>query len=173
MRQSQEVRRQDYYLTDKKLLFSDDTGYRYCVPQDRALDVVTIYHSQGHPGVPKMLSLLGRRYIFSIPMNELYHMCTKLCHHCQICQALKPRRGQVPRTMDFCPIPSDIFTSIWMDCVDLDPRLRGSSVELLFGSTIQIKWICICHTLQEVGTNGKEGSPDVYGGVHFVRGNPK
>jgi len=91
------------------------------VPRKLAQSVVMGYHEQGHPGVPKLISLLGRRYIFSLSSKQLYDLCWQVCHHCQVCQAVKPRKGSVPGTMDFCPIPPDIFQSVCMDFVDLDP----------------------------------------------------
>ena len=109
-----------YSLTDLRLVYQDDTGYKYCVPKIIALEVVSAYHLQCHPGVPKLMSLLGRRYIFSLTAKEIYTLCADVVHHCQICQAVKPRKGQVPGTMDFCPIPHEIFTSLCMDFVDLD-----------------------------------------------------
>ena len=90
-------------------------------PKKLAQRVVMGYHEQGHPGVPKLISLLGRRYIFSLTSKQLYDLCWQVCHHCQDCQAVKPRKGSVPGTMDFCPIPPDIFQSVCMDFVDLDP----------------------------------------------------
>ena len=47
-------------------------------------------------------------------------MCVQVSHHCQVCQAVKPRQGVAPGTMNFCAIPQDIFTSLCMDFVDLE-----------------------------------------------------
>ena len=110
-----------YFLTDLRLVYQIETGHKYCVPRSISVEVILAYHSQCHPGVPKLLSLLGRRYIFSLTMKELHKACSDVCHHCQVCQAVKPRKGQVPGTMDFFPIPQEIFSSLCMDFVDLEP----------------------------------------------------
>ena len=109
-----------YHLSDKRLIYNDDNGLRYCVPRDISLVVINSYHDQCHPGVAKLLSLLNRRYVFSLKVKDLHFKCVEICRHFQVCQAVKPRRGPVPGTMDFCPIPPDIFTSICMDFVDLE-----------------------------------------------------
>ena len=111
---------EQYLLTELRLVYQDEKGYKYCVPHEIAEQVVTAYHSQCHPGVPKLMSLLGRRYIFSMKAKELHSLCWNICHHCQVCQAVKPRKGHVPGTMDFCPIPQEIFSSLCMDFVDIE-----------------------------------------------------
>ena len=62
----------DKYSLDRgRLIYQDDVGHRYYVPQAIAQEVVAAYHSQCHPGVPKLMSMLGRRYIFSMKTKQL------------------------------------------------------------------------------------------------------
>ena len=65
---------EQYFLTDLRLVYQDEKGYKYCVPHDIAEQVITAYHNQCHPGVPKLMSLLGRRYIFSMKAKELHSL---------------------------------------------------------------------------------------------------
>ena len=51
-------------------------------------------------------------------------LCERVARTCQICQAVKPYKGPKCGTMDFCPIPSDIFSSLCMDFLDL-PKCQG------------------------------------------------
>ena len=53
--------------------------------------------------------------------KDVHQLCWTVCHHCQVCQALKPRKGQVPGTGDFCLIRDKIFSSLCMDSVDIEP----------------------------------------------------
>ena len=53
--------------------------------------------------------------------KDVHQLCWTVCHHCQVFQTVKPRRGQVPWTMDFFPIPDEIFSSLCMDFVDIEP----------------------------------------------------
>ena len=115
------VKDPNYFLTEKRLVESDDTGVRYCVPRDISQDIIVAYHSQGHPSLSKLLSLIQRRFTFSLKAKDLHQRCWEICQHCQVCQAVKPRKGQVPGTMDFCPIPQEIFSSLCMDFVDIEP----------------------------------------------------
>ena len=85
--------------------------------------------STGHPGTPKLLSLVRRRYFFSLTEGELFQKCLKVCQHCQVCQAVKPRRGKAPWSMDFFSIPEDIFQSLCMDFLQLEPCKGSDGIE--------------------------------------------
>jgi hypothetical protein len=112
---------ENYTLSPLRLIFRNDTGYKYCIPCDLVDDVLLCYHNQGHPGAPKLLSLVGRRYCTTLTEKDLYKRCLQISQRCQICQAVKPRRGTPPGTMDFFPVPNDIFTSLCMDFLELEP----------------------------------------------------
>ena len=109
-----------YHLTELRLVFREDVGYRYCVPRNLIQEIFLAYHNQGHPGAPKLLSLVKRRYVFSVTDKILHGFCLDVCHHCPICQAVKPRTGKSPGTLDYFPIPQDIFTSLCMDFLELE-----------------------------------------------------
>jgi hypothetical protein len=87
---------ENYTLSPLRLVFRNELGYKYCIPQDLVDDVILCYHNHGHPGAPKLLSLVGRRYCTTLSENELYSRCLRIAQRCQICQAVKPRRGTPP-----------------------------------------------------------------------------
>jgi transposase InsO family protein len=106
----------------------------FCVPMDIAPEIIHQYHLFGHPGIAKLKSLLDRRYKFSLKQRDLYILCEKECKHCQVCQAVKPRQGRSPGTLDFCPIPEDIFSSLCMDFLEV-PEIKdkqGNSWNYIF-----------------------------------------
>jgi len=105
----------------KRLIFQHDTGYKFCVPVDLIQELVACYHNHGRPGAPKLLSLVQRRYYFSIPEKAVHDICVTVCQRCQICQAVKPRKGKAPGSLDFFPIPEDVFSSLCMDFLQLEP----------------------------------------------------
>jgi transposase InsO family protein len=111
----------NYSLSPLRLVYRDDAGYKYCIPRDLVDEVLLCYHNQGHPGAPKLLSLVGRRYCTTLKENDLHSRCLQISQRCQICQAVKPRRGTPPGTLDFFPVPPDIFTSLCMDFLELEP----------------------------------------------------
>ena len=115
----------NYALTAQRLIFRDTVGFKFCVPRDIASEVVNCYHLHGHPSAAKLLSLVKRRYCFSIREKQLFDICQSICQHCQVCQAVKPRRGKAPGTMDFFPIPEDVFSSLCMDFLELE-SVKGS-----------------------------------------------
>ena len=121
-RELQKKRDVDHYsLSELRLIYHGPGGDRYCVPCDLVTEVLSAYHFQGHPGAPKMVSLLKRRYHFSFGEKRLFDECRDISQRCQICQAVKPRRtGKPPGTMDFFPIPPDVFTSLCMDFLELE-----------------------------------------------------
>ena len=62
---------QGYSLSPLRLVFQDDKGYKYCIPHDLVDEVLKCYHTQGHPGAPKLLSMVKRRYTTSLNENNL------------------------------------------------------------------------------------------------------
>ena len=91
-----------------------------------------------HPSLSKLLSLLQRRFTFSLKAKDLHQRCWEICNHCQVCQAVKPRKGQVPGTMDFCPIPQEIVSSLCMDFVDIE-KCKGAD-----GSIYDSAFVIFC-----------------------------
>ena len=109
-----------YSLSRLRLIRQDARGHRFCVPQDLIDELLQCNHLHGHPGAPKLLSLVKRRYCFSVPDSMVHQKCVFICQHCQICQAVKPRKGKPPGSMDFFPIPEDVFSSLCMDFLQLE-----------------------------------------------------
>ena len=62
----------EYYLTDFRLVYQSEHGYKYCVPRVLALDVIKAYHDQCHPGLAKLMSMIHRRYHFSLKPQDLH-----------------------------------------------------------------------------------------------------
>ena len=104
----------------QRLVRIDDRGHKICVPVDLIGEILVCYHGHGHPGAPKLLSVVSRRYCFSIPDGKVHQECLRVCQQCQICQAVKPRRGRAPSSLDFFPIPEEIFHSLCMDFLQLE-----------------------------------------------------
>ena len=111
---------------------------KYCVPTDLSGEVIRQYHLHGHPGVQKLRSLVERRYEFSLSPRELYALCERECRACQVCQAVKPRNGRSPGTLDYCPIPDQIFTSLCMDFLDV-PTVSDAN-----GTTFDYIFVVVC-----------------------------
>jgi len=112
---------ENFSLTPQRLVFRHSGGSKYCVPRDILRQVLECYHTHGHPGAPKLLSLVKRRHHFSVTDKELLDECVFICQHCQICQAVKQRHGKAPGSLDFFPVPEDIFSSLCMDFLELEP----------------------------------------------------
>ena len=55
-----------YSIQGFRLVYQDTSGYKYCVPRDLMVDVIHAYHLHGHPGAPKLHSMIRRRYFSSI-----------------------------------------------------------------------------------------------------------
>ena len=103
--------------TTSRLLEHTLLGTRQCVPAHLVSEVLQTYHAMGHPSEQKLLFLVLRRYTFSKQQSELKRICSDIVRTCQVCQAVKPRVGRQPNTLDFFPIPEEMFTSLCMDFV--------------------------------------------------------
>ena len=57
-------------------------------------------------------------------MEKLRQLATAVVSTCRVCQAVKPRRGRGPGTLDYFPIPPDIFQSLCIDFLEL-PKSGG------------------------------------------------
>jgi hypothetical protein len=110
-----------YQWIDDRLLSNN----LICVPQNVENEIIDIYHRQSHPSGVKLVGLLVRRFLFGFTMAELLKRCDNAHRLCPICQAVKARKGPSQGTLDFCPIPADIFSSLCIDFVDL-PSCRDS-----------------------------------------------
>jgi hypothetical protein len=129
------VRQDDYTLVQGKIM----KGRRACPPSHLHLALMEHVHvSNGHPGPQKTVIMTQRQFYLGVGHKALIRMARDICSRCYICQAVKPRRGKQPGTMDFCPIPEDIFSSICMDFVDLP------SVEGIDGRTYDYVMVVVC-----------------------------
>ena len=95
-----------------------------CVPGGKTQIVCSHYHSFGHPGGVKLASIVRMRCEFEISRKEVLNTCLKVAKSCHVCQAAKPASGaKQPGTMDFWPIPEDVFQSLAMDFLSLLERV--------------------------------------------------
>ena len=111
--------------TYNRLLVRDGACKRFCVPRQLIRELVECYHQHGHPGTPKLHSLIKRRYYFSTTDKDILDICADICRLCPVCQAVKQRHGKPTGSLDFFPIPDDIFSSLCMDFLELEP-CKGS-----------------------------------------------
>jgi transposase InsO family protein len=121
------VVRHNFVLIKDKIM----KGRRACPPRAHYLALMEHVHvSSGHPGPDKLTHMTGQQFYMTESRHTLHQMAVDVCHRCYICQAVKPRKGRhQPGTMDFCPVPEDIFSSLCMDFVDL-PTVTGTDGRL-------------------------------------------
>ena len=110
---------------------------RICVPLSLLDKVIVATHTYAHPGIHKTNQLIDRKYIFQEldkgqPRTFSYtklkeHIALQL-GHCQVCQAVKGRKGLQPDTMHSYPIPEYPFSSIAADFCKLDEVKQGAVV---------------------------------------------
>ena len=110
---------------------------RICVPLRILDDVISGVHTYAHPGVYKTHQLFNRRYIVhevsgdavrKLQYHALYKRIQSVVSHCQVCQAVKGRKGVQPDTMTHYPIPENPLSSVAMDFCHL-PTVTRSKVE--------------------------------------------
>ena len=110
---------------------------RICVPLRILDDVISGVHTYAHPGVYKTHQWFNRRYIVhevlggavrKLQYHALYKRIQSVVSHCQVCQAVKGRKGVQPDTMTHYPIPEYPLSSVAMDLCHL-PTVSRSKVE--------------------------------------------
>jgi hypothetical protein len=88
------------------------------VPKGKTEAVVRFYHSSGHPSGYKLYDIVTHRCAFEQELQVLKKLCLDVAQGCHVCQAVKPcTRGY--GTLDFCPVPDQIFSSLCMDFLSL------------------------------------------------------
>ena len=89
-----------------------------CVPESILKAVILELHDHQHAGVEKTLLMFKRR--FEVGDHALLKKLThEVVAHCPLCQTVKPDRTGQNKTLDYYPIPGEIFASLAVDFVDL------------------------------------------------------
>ena len=92
--------------------------------------VLTAIHTYAHPGIDKTMQMFKRKYMVMakkpVPDCDIKQEVETVVKACQVCQAVKNRRGVQPDTMEGYPIPDDFFSSIAVDFVSF----KGNPVRI-------------------------------------------
>jgi len=107
---------QNFHVKEDKLYYND----KICLPLANQEAVLQYYHSFGHPGGQKLLLFVWDKFLFEVDKTVILKLCITVSKHCQVCQAVKQASGRMqPGTMDYWPVPEDIFHSLAMDFLSL------------------------------------------------------
>ena len=118
----------DYWISNNRLICLGKT----CVPAQLVKDVIMEYHRANHASFMKTLLLLKRSFHFAMTDKALARLCEDLIKRCHVCQAVKKKTNTRHGTLDYVPIPEDIFSSLCMDfvqfpsCKDLEDNIIDS-----------------------------------------------
>jgi hypothetical protein len=91
---------------------------KLCVPSAKTEAVIRYYHGAEHPSTGKLLDIVLHRCEFEDKVDAVKKLCSGIAESCHICQAVKPLNRKYG-TLDFSPVPSQIFSSLCMDFVTL------------------------------------------------------
>jgi len=103
-------------LTEDRLIHD----HRICVPSLTS-DVINEYHRYNHCCYMKCFLLLKSSFVFNMTDKELAKLCENIIRRCSVCQCVRKASGTRPGTLDYFPIPNDIFSHLCMDFLQLDP----------------------------------------------------
>ena len=105
-----------------------------CVPESMLKEVILELHEHHHDGVEKTLLMFNRT--FEAPDDAPpTSLAREIVTHCPLCQSIKPDRTGQNKTLDFYPIPGEIFASLAMDFVDL-PKVKFEAEEFDYAMVI-------------------------------------
>ena len=92
----------------------------YAVPASLIQHVILACHSYVHSGIEKTLLMVDWKFCFhGLTKADSVDRVKQVCDSCAVCQQTKPRTGKHPGSVDHFPIPSDVFSIVSMDFVDL------------------------------------------------------
>jgi hypothetical protein len=76
--------------------------------------------------------------------------------------------------LDFFPVPEDIFSSLCMDFLELEPckGQDGKEYNYVLVIVCRLEWLHISHTLPESWTNSYPTSPNIFGQMCLFHGYP-
>ena len=112
---------------------------KICVPRCIVSQVIRAVHACAHPGQPKTLELLLRRFHADMPYARLRETVNKALLDCVVCQQAKARRGPHPDSCKPLPVSSFSFSSVAIDFVDLpDVCNQSTKTEILANYAIVI-----------------------------------
>jgi hypothetical protein len=116
-----------YYLQEEGLIYMN----KLCVTYSELTGICEHFHAFGHPGILKLSSIVFARCLFECNKTKVIDTCAAVCKACHVCQAVKPASGpRQPGTMDFWPIPADVFHSLAMDFLSLpETKLNGATYD--------------------------------------------
>ena len=114
----------DYHHLEKGKLYIRG---KLCVPDGKTEAVIQFYHSAGHPSGAKLFDIVFHRCQFEQDLKKVQKLCFDIAQTCHVCQAVKPSSKSYG-TLDYCPVPSQIFSSLCMDFLSL-PKVSDSSGE--------------------------------------------
>ena len=75
-------------------------------------------HEHHHDGVEKTMLMFKRNFEAHEP-GEPMKFTREIVGHCPLCQTVKPDRSGQNKTLDFYPVPGEVFASLAIDFVDL------------------------------------------------------
>ena len=105
----------DYVLHEGKIRADG----RICVPLDLVGPVIKAVHAYAHPGVNKTKEMFDRKYTTHLKSKDLKAKIAAEVNSCQVCQAVKGRKGLQPKVNHPYPIPEYPFSSICIDFLEL------------------------------------------------------
>ena len=124
----------DYQLQGERLLFQ----HKSCVPKSLERQVVQELHNLHHAGFMKCFLILRRSYHFGLTDKDLSRLCEDIVRHCQICQCVRKKSNIRQGTLDYWPIPDEVFSCLCMDFVDL-PSCQDAE-----GATFDYALVIVC-----------------------------
>ena len=91
---------------------------KLCVPREKTDKVLLYYHNAGHVSGYKLYDIVTHRCQFEQEIKKVRDLCIAVAQSCHICQAVKANTRPYG-TVDFFPVPSQIFSSLCMDFLSL------------------------------------------------------
>ena len=105
-----------------------------CVPAAMVQQLIRLVHRVQHAGPEKTLMVFEQQFECTLERPVLKKKTEQICRLCPLCQALKSNKAP-NKTLEFYPIPPQVFHSLAMDFVDL-PAVKYEGVE--FDYALQI-----------------------------------
>ena len=97
-----------------------------CVPQKMVQKLLKMIHQVQHAGPEKTRSVFDRQYECKLSKADVQDIIIQICKQCELYQGLKSNK-MPNKTLEFYPIPPNVFHSLAMDFVVL-PAVKYEGV---------------------------------------------
>ena len=146
---------------------------KFAVPASLIQQIVLACHSYVPLALKRRLMVDRKFCCHGLTKADLEERVKQVCDSCAVCQQTKPRTGRQPGSVDHFPIPSDVFSSVSIDFVDL-PLTEHNTVKYDYCMVVvcRLSGYVMAIPTTKSGLDSRKAAELFWGRVLFFTGLP-